>query len=75
MFLCIFSVRPCGEYTIERTFTTNEKLRIDLHDELYGAVFTPLLNKEHFAEVLINPDILTMKWSNGAGFAPEFLYE
>jgi len=75
MFLHITSVRPCGEYTLECTFTTNETFHIDLRDELYGEVFTPLLDRERFAEVRINPDTMTVEWSNGADFAPEFLYE
>ncbi|MCU0427960.1 MAG: DUF2442 domain-containing protein [Candidatus Kapabacteria bacterium] len=75
MFLHITSVRLCGEYVIECTFNTNETLRVNLQNELYGEVFTPLLDKQRFAEARINPDTKTVEWDNGADFAPEFLYE
>lgn len=75
MFLHILTVHHCGDYCLECTFTNGETLLVDLEQELHGEVFAPLLDKKLFAEVRINPDTLTVEWSNGADFAPEFLYE
>lgn len=75
MFLHIISVRVCGDYCLECGFTTGETMRVNLREELYGEVFAPLLDRGLFANVRINPDTQTVEWSNGADFAPEFLYE
>ncbi len=75
MFLHIHSFRICNDYILECGFTTGEILRVDLRDELYGEIFEPLLDKKQFAKARMNTDTLTVEWSNGADFAPEFLYE
>jgi hypothetical protein len=75
MFLHILTVRYSGNYCLKCSFTNGETLRVDLQNELYGEVFTPLLDKQRFAEARINPDTKTVEWDNGADFAPEFLYE
>lgn len=74
MFLHILTVRYCGHYSLECTFTNGETACVDLEHGLHGEVFEPLLNKELFAKVRINPDTRTVEWSNGADFAPEFLW-
>ena len=48
---------------------------IDLQDELWGDVFEPLNDKSKFAEFVLNRELGTIVWPNGADFAPEFLYE
>jgi len=75
MFLHIYSVKHCGDYCLECGFTNGETLQINLQNELYGEVFTPLLDVKLFSQVCINPDTGTIEWENGADFAPEFLYE
>ncbi len=75
MFLHILEVGYCGNYRLECNFTNGEMLLVDLQSELYGEVFAPLLDKELFAKVRVNPHTQTIEWENGADFAPEFLYE
>ena len=41
----------------------------------YGEVFEPLKDKARFAEFALNQELETIVWSNGADFAPEFLYQ
>jgi len=48
---------------------------VDLSEELYGQVFEPLKDAEFFRQVRLNFETGTIEWSNGADFAPEFLYE
>ena len=40
-----------------------------------GSVFEPLKDVEYFKTLYYNQDTETIEWSNGADFAPEFLYE
>jgi hypothetical protein len=42
-----------------------------LASELYGQIFEPLKDKEFFKSFKLEGH--TLSWSNGAGFAPEFL--
>ena len=48
---------------------------VDLEHELDGEVFEALRDQEYFACAKLNPETGTIEWSNGADFAPEFLYE
>jgi hypothetical protein len=63
------------DYRLECIFNTNETLRVNLQNELYGEIFTSLLDAKIFSQVRINSDTGTIEWDNGADFAPEFLYE
>jgi hypothetical protein len=40
---------------------------------LYGEIFEPLKDKSLFQQVFVTSR--TIEWSNGADFAPEFLFE
>ena len=48
---------------------------VDLESELWGEVFQPLKDKARFAELLLDKELETIVWPNGADFAPEFLYQ
>ena len=61
------------DYCIAITFSNGVKKIINLEKELLGEVFKPLNDKDFFKTFTINP--FTIEWSNGADFAPEFLYE
>ena len=61
------------DYSIAITFSNGVKKIINLEKELWGEVFEPLNDKDFFKTFTINP--FTIEWSNGADFAPEFLYE
>jgi hypothetical protein len=45
-----------------------------LQDELWGEVFEPLQQLERFKTVYLDRELNTIRWENGADFAPEFLY-
>jgi hypothetical protein len=47
----------------------------DLSGELDGEVFAPLRDVDAFARVMLDPELHTVAWPNGADFAPEFLYD
>lgn len=75
MFLHVTSVTYLVDYRLRLEFNNGIVKDVDLKDELYGAMFTPLKDLMLFKEVAVNPDTNTIEWSNGADFAPEFLYE
>ena len=62
-------------YKLELEFSDGIVKEVDLKDELYGEVFEPLKDIALFEQVFVNPETNTIEWSNGADFAPEFLYE
>jgi hypothetical protein len=48
-------------------------LLVDLSDQLEGEIFNPLKDLAFFK--LFSIKYITIEWSNGADFAPEFLQE
>jgi hypothetical protein len=62
-------------YSIALTFSDGSQRVVDLVSELFGEVFEPLKDITLFKGVYVNHDTGTIEWSNGADFAPEFLFE
>jgi hypothetical protein len=47
----------------------------DLKEHLSGEVFEPLRELSFFQTAVLNSDIDTVVWENGADMSPDFLYE
>lgn len=47
---------------------------VDLSHELWGPMFEPLANPEVFDQAMVDPELETVVWPNGADLAPEYLY-
>ncbi len=75
MFLHVIDVHYLKGYQLQVEFNDGKVKELDLKAELYGEVFEPLKDIALFKKVYVNPDTGTIEWSNGADFAPEFLYE
>ncbi|MDD5266512.1 MAG: DUF2442 domain-containing protein [Methylococcales bacterium] len=73
MFIHVTNAEYCGEYKVWLSFNDGTEGEVDLASELYGQVFEPLTDKEFFKSFKLEGH--TLSWSNGADFAPEFLYE
>jgi hypothetical protein len=73
MFLHVTDVRYLGDYKLQVKFNNGAEGIVDLESELYGEIFEPLRSKEFFQQVFLTSR--TIEWSNGADFAPEFLFE
>jgi len=71
----VSEVKYLKEYELELTFSSGLTAIIDLSDELSGEIFEPLKDFVIFKQVYLNPGTGTIEWSNGADFAPEFLFE
>ena len=75
MFLHVVHVTYLTDYQLRLEFNDGKVKNLDLKDELYGEIFSPLKDLEFFKKVSVNPATGTIEWPNGADFAPEFLYE
>ncbi|HEY3371753.1 MAG TPA: DUF2442 domain-containing protein [Prolixibacteraceae bacterium] len=73
MFLEVSGAKYLGDYKINLLFNNGESKIVDLSDKLIGKVFEPLKDKAYFQLFAIKFN--TIEWSNGADFAPEYLYE
>jgi len=73
MFLEILKAEYLGDYRISLVFNNGKSKTVDLSDKLIGKVFEPLKDKNFFQNFSIKFN--TIEWSNGADFAPEYLYE
>jgi len=73
MFLEVWNAEYIGDYRISLVFNNGESKIVDLSDKLIGKVFEPLKDKKFFRTFSIKFN--TIEWSNGADFAPEYLYE
>ena len=73
MFLEINKAEYLGDYRIQLWFNNDEVRVVDLANSLRGESFRPLLDKDFFKRFSIRFN--TIEWENGAGFAPEYLYE
>ena len=65
--------RYVSGYTVWLRFSDGAEGEVDLGKELHGPVFEPLKNIEVFRQFVVDPELKTLVWPNGADFAPEFL--
>jgi hypothetical protein len=73
MFLHVVNANYISDYILQLEFNNGDRLYVNLEDELYGEVFEPLKELEFFKRFVISHN--SIEWSNGADFAPEFLYK
>ena len=64
-----------GPYTLSVTFTDDTTQEIDFRPVLHGALFGPLRDLEVFNAVILDREVGTLTWPNGADFDPATLHE
>jgi hypothetical protein len=69
----ISEARYVEGHTIWLRFADGTEGEVDLLEELHGEVFEPLRDKNYFKTFVLDPELRTVVWPNGADFAPEFL--
>ncbi len=74
MILHVKDAKYLHGYVIWLKFNDGTKGEVDLKDELYGEVFEPLKEIEKFKTFIVDSELETIVWDNGADMAPEFLY-
>jgi hypothetical protein len=70
----ITDMKYLAGYRVWLRFNDGKEGEVDLQDELWGEVFEPLKQLEHFKMVYVDRELNTLRWENSADFAPEFLY-
>ncbi len=75
MILHVKEAKYLHNYVLWIKFNNGAEGEVDLEEELYGEVFKPLKNLSTFKDFIVDSEIETIVWKNGADFAPEFLYE
>lgn len=73
MFIHVEEAKYIVDYKVLLSFNDGFQGEIDLASELNGEIFEPLKKISFFKSFTLNGH--TLSWSNGADFAPEFLYE
>jgi hypothetical protein len=74
----ISSVDHLGGYRLRLTFVDGLVADVDLTDKLLGQVgpvFEPLRDETFFAQVVVDKELGTIVWPNGADLAPDVLHQ
>ena len=71
----IKSAKYLRGHEIAIQFNDNAVAVVDLKNELNGKIFKPLKKITEFKKFKLDSKAGTIFWSNGANFAPEFLWE
>jgi len=71
----IVETKYVGDYTLFLRFSDGTEGEINFEQELTGEMFEPLRDIEYFKKFVLNHEIHTIVWPNGADFSPKFLYE
>jgi hypothetical protein len=76
MFPRIIEVRATGDYQLQLVFSDGTSGQVDLRNWVVGqgGVFKPLEEPDYFKQVIVNPELGTVQWPNGADFCPDVLY-
>ena len=64
-----------GPYTLAVTFTDGTQQQIDFRPILRGALFGPLQDLSNFNAVVLDQEVGTLTWPNGADFDPATLHD
>ena len=73
MFLHVTEAVYLHDYQVEITFNNGKKGIADLSPALKGPVFEPLKNPAEFSKLMLDPELETITWPNGADLAPEYI--
>lgn len=71
----LISAELTGVYSILLKFSDGTVANVDFTGELTGGIFESLRDPQYFSSFTFQQQFGTIEWSNGADFAPEFLYE
>jgi hypothetical protein len=69
------AIKYITAYRLWLQFEDGSQGEVNLEPELWGEVFEPLRNLAYFKTVQLDKELNTIRWDNGADFAPEFLYQ
>ena len=72
----VIDVKVLTDYKLQLKFGDGHCGSVDIAKLVpFKGIFAALKDKEFFSRVMVNPDIGTICWDNGADLSPTFLYE
>ncbi len=74
MFLHVIAAKHLEGYKVEVAFNNGRKGIADLSEALHGPVFEPLKNQEMFSSFVVDKELETLVWPNGADLAAEYIF-
>ncbi len=74
MFIHVTAAKHIEEYKIEVAFSNGKRGIADLSEALHGPVFEPLKNQAMFSSFIVDKELETLVWPNGADLAPEYIF-
>ena len=74
MILHVVEAKHLGGYRVEVGFNDGKKGVADLTEALKGGIFEKLRDESEFARFVVDPELDTLVWANGADLAPEYIY-
>ena len=74
MFLHVTNARYVEGYKVQVSFNNGREGVADLASILKGPVFELLKNKSKFSAFIVDEELETLVWPNGADVAPEYIY-
>jgi hypothetical protein len=70
----IETVESLDGYVLRLWFSDGSARDVDLEPELWGPVFEPLRDREVFRAVVVDDELGTIVWPNGADMDPDVLH-
>ena len=70
----IKSFRKIAPYTLEIVFGNDDCKTINFLPVIRGEMYGPLKDEDYFDKVMLDTEVKTIFWPNGADFDPELLY-
>ncbi len=74
MFLHITDAKYIEDYKVEVAFNNGKRGIADLSEALHGDIFEPLKNQAIFSSFVVDKELETLVWPNGADLAPEYIF-
>ncbi|MCY4222339.1 MAG: DUF2442 domain-containing protein [Thiotrichales bacterium] len=74
MFLHVTNAKPLDGYRVKVWFDDGRDGIADLAEALDGPMFGPLKDPAVFRKFLVDEELQTIVWPNGADLAPEYIY-
>ncbi len=74
MLVHVVDAKYVGGYRIEVSFSDGRKGIADLSDALCGPAFESLKDESEFRRFVVDKELDTLVWANGADLAPEYIY-
>lgn len=74
MFLHVTDAKYLSDYNVHVSFNDGREGVADLANIFKGKIFEPLQDIAKFSNFIVDDELGTIVWENGADLAPEYIY-